>query len=428
MGKATTDDRAILVSVRQVRTGENHQEEGLEELAGLLATLGVEPAARVTVNVRAYRPRYLVGSGKADEIIRAAEEHDAGMIVFDNELSPSQQRNWEQRAERSTLDRQEVILEIFGRHATTREARLQVDLARMQYQLPRLTRAWTHLSRQRGGQKGTRGEGETQLEADRRTVLARIDSIRRKLSEVEQQREARRKQRTGVPVPTGAIVGYTNAGKSSLLNRLSGAGVLVEDQLFATLDPTTRKVELPNSAHVLITDTVGFIRNLPHQLVDAFHSTLEETVTADFLVNVLDGSSPHVMEHHQTTMSVLSELGAGEKPILTVVNKIDAPEVRPGDTDVLCSRIEATLHTTCVACSARTGEGIAELREAMRDLVEGGFDRANYHLPYDRYDLAALAHRTGRVVAEEHRGDGIHLDASVPPRTRNLLAPYRDTD
>jgi GTPase len=424
----TTDNRAILVSVRQTRAGEDHQEEGLEELAGLLATLGVEPVERLAVSVREYRPRYLVGSGKADEIIRAAEDHDASMIVFDNELSPSQQRNWEQRAERSTLDRQEVILEIFGRHASTREARLQVDLARMQYQLPRLTRAWTHLSRQRGGQKGTRGEGETQLEADRRTVLARIDSIRRKLSEVEQQREARRKQRTGVPVPTGAIVGYTNAGKSSLLNRLSGAGVLVEDQLFATLDPTTRKVELPNSAHVLVTDTVGFIRNLPHQLVDAFHSTLEETVTADFLVNVLDGSSPHVMEHHQTTMSVLADLGAGEKPILTVVNKIDSPGVRPGDIDVLCSRIQATLDTTCVACSARTGEGIEELREAMRDLVAGGFERANYHLPYNRYDLAALAHRTGRVVAEEHHGDGIHLDASVPPRTRNLLAPYLDTD
>ncbi|MFP4373826.1 MAG: GTPase HflX [Spirochaetaceae bacterium] len=424
MSETATEDRAILVSVRQSRAGENHQEEGLEELAGLLATLGVEPVERLAVSVRDYRPRYLVGSGKADEIIRAADDHDAGMIVFDNELSPSQQRNWERRAERATLDRQEVILEIFGRHAGTREARLQVDLAWMQYQLPRLTRAWTHLSRQRGGRRGTRGEGETQLEADRRTVLARIDSIRRKLSAVEQQREARRKQRTGVPVPTGAIVGYTNAGKSSLLNRLSGAGVLVEDQLFATLDPTTRKVGLPNAAHVLLTDTVGFIRNLPHQLVDAFHSTLEETVTADFLINVLDGSSPHVMEHHQTTMSVLSDLGAGDKPIVTVVNKTDSPGVRPGDVDVLCSRIEATLHTTCVPCSAKTGEGIEELREAVRDLVAGGFERASYRLPYDRYDLAALAHRTGRVVAEEHRADGIHLDASLPPRTRNLLAPY----
>jgi GTP-binding protein HflX len=425
VSNATHDDRAVLVSVRRARDGGNHQEEGLEELAGLLSTLGVEPVHRMAVSVREYRPRYLVGSGKADEIIQAAEDHDAAMIVFDNELSPSQQRNWEQRAERSTFDRQEVILEIFGRHASTREARLQVDLARMQYQLPRLTRAWTHLSRQRGGQRGTRGEGETQLEADRRSVLARIDTIRRKLAEVEQQRDARRKQRTGVPVPTGAIVGYTNAGKSSLLNRLSGADVLVEDQLFATLDPTTRKVDLPYAAHVLVTDTVGFIRDLPHQLVDAFHSTLEETVTADFLIHVLDASSPHVMEHHETTMSVLGELGAGEKPIVTVLNKIDAPAVTEGELDILCSRIRAARETTCVSCSARTGEGMEALREAIRDLVAGGFEHGHYRLPYDRYDLAALAHRTGRVIAEEHGPDGIDLRASVPPRTRNLLAPYR---
>lgn len=425
MSTDKSTERAVLVSVRHARTAENHQEEGLDELKGLLTTLGVESVHRMAVTVREFRPRYLVGSGKADEIIREAEDHEADIIVFDNELSPSQQRNWEQRAERSTLDRQEVILEIFGRHASTREARLQVELARMQYQLPRLTRAWTHLSRQRGGQRGTRGEGETQLEADRRTVLARIDTIRRKLSDVEQQREARRKQRTGVPVPTGAIVGYTNAGKSSLLNRLTDAGVVVEDQLFATLDATTRKVELPNAAHVLLTDTVGFIRDLPHQLVDAFHSTLEETVTADFLVHVLDASSPQVMEHHDTTMSVLADLGAGEKPVLTVLNKTDAHGVSEGDVEILCSRIRATRDTTCIPCSARTGAGMEELRAALRGIVAEGFERATYRLPYDRYDLAALAHRTGRVITEAHETDGIHLDASVPPRTRNILAPYR---
>jgi GTP-binding protein HflX len=227
-----------------------------------------------------------------------------------------------------------------------------------------------------------------------------------------------------VPVPTGAIVGYTNAGKSSLLNRLSGSGVVVEDQLFATLDPTTRKVELSNAAHVLLTDTVGFIRDLPHQLVDAFHSTLEETVTADFLIHVLDASSPHVVEHHQTTMSVLSELGAADKPVLTVLNKIDAPSVSRGDVEVLCSRLEADDEAHCIPYSARTGEGTEKLLSAVRELVAHGFEHGTYSLPYDRYDLAALVHRTGRVIAEEHKQDGIRLEASLPPRTRNILAPY----
>ena len=436
MSNGTNGDRAILVSVRLKPRGQSARaakeagpdqtaaKDGLQELAGLLDTLGVKSVHRMEVAARELRPRYLVGSGKADEVIAAAAEHQANLIVFDNELSPSQQRNWEQRSQRSTLDRQEVILEIFGRHASTREARLQVELARMQYQLPRLTRAWTHLSRQRGGQKGTRGEGETQRETDRRTILARIDTIRRKLSEVEEQREARRKRRVGVPVPTGAIVGYTNAGKSSLLNRLSGSGVVVEDQLFATLDPTTRKVELSNAAHVLLTDTVGFIRDLPHQLVDAFHSTLEETVTADFLIHVLDASSPHVVEHHQTTMSVLSELGAADKPVLTVLNKIDAPSVSRGDVEVLCSRLEADGEAHCIPYSARTGEGTEKLLSAVRELVAHGFEHGTYSLPYDRYDLAALVHRTGRVIAEEHKQDGIRMEASLPPRTRNILAPY----
>lgn len=424
MSNDNTDEKAVLVSVRRARDESNHQSEGLEELAGLLATLGVSSVRRLPIQVREFRPRFLVGSGKAEEIMQTARAEDAGIIVFDNELSPSQQRNWERQAERTTIDRQEVILEIFGRHASTREARLQVELARMQYQLPRLTRAWTHLSRQRGGRRGTRGEGEKQLEADRRTVLARIDTIRRKLAEVEQQRGARRKRRLGVPVPTGAIVGYTNAGKSSLLNRLSGAGVLVEDQLFATLDPTTRKLELEGAAHVLLTDTVGFIRNLPHQLIDAFHSTLEETITADFLIHVLDAASPLVMEHAETTMGVLADLGAADKPVITVLNKVDTAG-EEGELDVLQSRVRAAHPGPCIACSARTGTGMEDLAAAVRELVAERFEYGRYHLPYERYDLAALAHRTGRVVSEDHRRDGVLLEASVPEKTRNILAPFR---
>ncbi|MDY7027776.1 MAG: GTPase HflX, partial [Spirochaetota bacterium] len=250
----------------------------LDELRSLCDTLGIETLDQIVVPVRQLHPRFLVGSGKAEEICRRAEELEADCIIFDDTISPSQQRNLEQISGRCVIDRQEVILEIFSEHARTREAMLQVGLARMEYSLPRLKRAWTHLSRQRGGMRGTRGEGETQLEVDRRIVLKKITGLKAALKKLEAQRSTRRKQRTEIPVPTGAIVGYTNAGKSSLLNAMTGSEVGVENQLFATLDPTTRKMELQGGTRILLTDTVGFIRKLPHSLVNAFHSTLEETL------------------------------------------------------------------------------------------------------------------------------------------------------
>ncbi|MFW6344260.1 MAG: GTPase HflX, partial [Sediminispirochaetaceae bacterium] len=297
--------RVLLVIIKPPELSHSQAELYLEELKNLADTLGFTTADSMVVPVKKISPKYLVGSGKAEEIQHLAEAHEVECVVFDDTISPAQQRNWEQLTGRCVIDRQEVILEIFSRRARTREAILQVALARMEYSLPRLTRAWTHLSRQRGGTRGTRGEGETQLENDRRVVLKKITKLKRELAKLESQREVRRKQRMGVPLPTGAIVGYTNAGKSSLLNALTDASVTVGNRLFATLDPSTKKMALPGGAEILLTDTVGFIRKLPHDLVDAFHSTLEEAVLADFLVHVVDASNSEALHHIETTKEVL---------------------------------------------------------------------------------------------------------------------------
>ncbi|MEW5814613.1 MAG: GTPase HflX, partial [Spirochaetota bacterium] len=307
---------AFLVGVHYNGTEVQLAENLLYELASLTRNIGLQITGSILVRLNVITPRYLLGTGKTQEIISLAKEHNADCIIIDAELTPSQQRNWEKLSGLCAIDRHEVILEIFAAHASTREAVLQVGLARMEYSLPRLKRAWTHLSRQRGGLRGTRGEGEAQLEVDRRIVLRKIDRMKKELAKVHLQRALRRKQREKFDLPTASFVGYTNAGKSSLLNRLSDSKVLVEDKLFATLDPTTRRIELDNGQNLLLTDTVGFIRKLPHDLIDAFKSTLEEVVLSDFLILVLDASSPEITEHYTTTMAVLRELEAADKPII----------------------------------------------------------------------------------------------------------------
>src|SRR5882757_6098276 len=315
-------ERAFLVGVQTSDMATGEGAELLGELAELVENLRMTIVRRTLVNLRAHTPATLLGSGKTDELIAEAKEDGADVIVFDEALSPAQQRNWEEMSGLAVIDRQEVILEIFSDRAHTREATLQVALARMEYSLPRLTRAWTHLSRQRG--KGSMGgEGETQLEQDRRVVRDRIAHLKKELASVVQQRDVQRRKRLRVPVPTVAIVGYTNAGKSSLLNTLTGAHVLAENKLFATLDPTTRQLTLPGNQKLLVTDTVGFIRRLPHGLVEAFKATLEEVIVADFLIHVIDVTNPNFEQHHATTLAVLAELGAGEQKLLTVFNKND---------------------------------------------------------------------------------------------------------
>lgn len=392
--------------------------EHLEELKGLVRTLDFEVSSESIVKIDEPRPRYLVGSGKAEEIARTARELRADCIVFDDELSPSQQRNWERLAGCAVIDRHEVILEIFAARASTREAALQVGLARMEYSLPRLTRAWTHLSRQHGGARGTRGEGETQLEVDRRVVLQKISKFKTELDRVERQRNLRRRRRTLHAIPVGSVVGYTNAGKSSLLNLLSGSSVLTENKLFATLDPTTRKVSLKDGREVLLTDTVGFIRKLPHDLVMAFRSTLEETVLSDFLVNVLDLSNPEVEQHYEATLAVLDELGARDKPTITVFNKVDRT-IDPWHA----SRLRAEL-PEAIYVSAKTGEGMAELVTAIAQLLADKSPALEFALPGDRHDLVALLHRTGRILSEAYEDGRILVSAQVSDRTRNLLADY----
>src|SRR5215207_5456326 len=298
--------RALLVGTYVEASERDEATSLLEELEELVRTLGLIIGDRMMVHHREVHARFLIGSGKAEEIARLAETNGFDVIIFDHELTPSQQRNWETLSGRAVIDRQEVILDIFARRAQTREARLQVELARAEYYLPRLTRAWGHLVRQGGG-IGGRGEGESQLEQDKRRLRTKIDRLKEELKEVRSSRATQRKDRKRTPVPNAAIVGYTNSGKSSLLRRLTGAEVLIEDKLFATLDTTTRKVALPNKQPLLLTDTVGFVRKLPHRLVEAFNATLEESVLADFLIHVLDASQPAVLEYYHTTRRVLSE-------------------------------------------------------------------------------------------------------------------------
>ena len=406
-------ERAFLVGVQTHDMPPGDAEELLNELQELVENLHITVVGRNLVNLRAPTPATLIGSGKTDEIIAAAKELDCDVIVFDETLSPAQQRNWEKLAEIAVIDRQEVILDVFADRAQTREAVIQVALARMEYSLPRLTRAWTHLSRQ-GGKGGMGGEGETQLEQDRRLVNDRITRLKRELEAVRKQRGVQRHKRQRVPVPTCAIVGYTNAGKSSLLNTLTGASVLAEDKLFATLDPTTRQLVLRGNQKLLVTDTVGFIRRLPHGLVEAFKATLEEALVANFLVHVLDVTAPNVAAHHTTTMDVLKELGADDKRILTVFNKVDAAT----EAQLNIARL---LDPDGIFLSARTGTGLEGLVDQCLELIADTFGSLELLIPHSRYDLIARLHAIGHVQSEEHEDSGVRLHVRIPP---SQVAPF----
>jgi GTP-binding protein HflX len=392
-------------------------EDLLNELGELVRTLGIPIIEKLLIFNREPQARLFVGSGKAEEVCNRAKELACDIIVFDNQLSPAQQRNWETLAVITVIDRQEIILDIFGTRAQTREAKIQVDLARMAYSLPRLTRAWSHLGKQGGG-IGSKGEGESQLEQDKRKIRGQIDRLKSDLKEVRRNRANQRKDRKRAPVPNAAIVGYTNAGKSSLLRRLTGADVLVENALFATLDTTTRKIDLPNKQPLLLTDTVGFIRKLPHQLVESFNATLEEAVMADFLVHLLDASHPRVLEFYGTTMKVLSELGADAKKTLVVFNKIDQVD------DPLTRAMLRSHHPEALFISVHTGEGIDQLVEQLGGLVGEGTREILLHLPHDRTDLLARLHREGRVEQTDYEEEFIRIRASVPERFRRTLEPF----
>lgn len=409
-------ERAFLVGVQTPEMSAGEGAELLSELKELVENLRITVARTTLVNLRRPNPALLLGSGKAEELVAQAKADGADVIVFDEALSPAQQRNWEELSGLAVIDRQEVILEIFADRAHTREAILQVALARMEYSLPRLTRAWTHLSRQRG--KGALGgEGETQLEVDRRIVRDRIAHLKRELVNVVQQRDVQRRRRQRVPVPTCAIVGYTNAGKSTLLNSLTGAQVMAADKLFATLDPTTRQLVLRGNQKVLVTDTVGFIRRLPHGLVEAFKATLEEVVVADFLIHVVDLTNPNMEHHHATTLAVLGELGAVDKTIVTVFNKVDAatPEM-----------VQRGKHLVADALfvSALTRAGFDQLEARCLELIAEAHSSTELLVPHERYDVIARLHAVGHVQSEEQRDDGVHLRGHYPPAQAAFFAPF----
>lgn len=414
-------ERAMIVGITLPDQTVHETQSLLTELRELVTTLGIGIQHEVQVHVRKPQAKFLLGSGNATQLVKEAQAYDCDVIIFDNELTPTQQRNWEHATDDKLLviDRQEVILDIFSQRAKTKEAMLQVELARLEYNLPRLKSAWTHLSRQRGGGSVQRDAGETQLELDQRMVRTQITKVKRELGSVIRHRNLQRKKRMNVPVPTCAIVGYTNAGKSSLLNKLTHSDILAEDKLFATLDPTSRRCTLPNGHTLVVTDTVGFVRNLPHRLVDAFKATLEEAVVSNFLIHVLDVSNPEVEAHMATTLSVLKELEVSDKRILTVFNKTDLID---DENQLTALKLK---YPNTIFASVHDGQGIYQLLELIEAIVEEKFTQLRLLIPHDRYDLIARLHREGAVYKEEVEDTGILVTGSIPERLLGAIEPYR---
>ena len=413
--------RVFLVGIRDKGMTQGEADSLAKELAGLSRTLGLVIVAQEQVHIRERHPQFGMGTGKAEALAEKAASLEADCFIFDGELSPSQQRNWETLSGIAAIDRQELILQIFADRAKTREAELQVELAALSYSLPRLQHKYLDLARQRGGRYGAKGQGETKLETDRRLVEKYVDRLKQELAEVRKNREVQQKKRKRRGIPTGALVGYTNAGKSSLLNAMTRADTLVADKLFATLDPTTRQLELRNGRPLLLIDTVGFIRQLPHTLVEAFRSTLEEVRYADLLIHVLDASDPEADRYFETTLSVLRDLGAQKLPMITALNKID--QVDSIETLEVLQKRYAERCTASVLISAKNHSGTDELARCIEELLSGGITR--FRFPPDRYDLARLLHRSGRVLAEKYGDTAIEVEAQVETRIQEQLKAYR---
>ena len=405
--------RAILVSVVKVTAELEEAERSLDELERLLDTAGGESIARVIQVKPTFDPRTVIGSGKVIEIKELAEAEKAELVIFDFELSPMQIRNLEDDIGVDVIDRSMLILDIFALHATSGEGKLQVELAQLKYTAPRLVGKGAKLSRQGGG-IGTRGPGETQLESDRRHLHTKIASLEARLRELEHNRGVMRAQRDKSGLVKIAVVGYTNAGKSTLLNRLTGASVLAEDKLFATLDPTTRKLLLPCGETVLLTDTVGFIRKLPHHLVEAFKSTLDEVKYADILMIVSDITDPEVREHIEVTEGIISELSAEAKPRIYVYNKAD----KPGETYYTVPQ------ENTVIISAKEGRGIDTLLETIEKVIHDGKTECELLIPYNEQSKVSLLYDNYTVVSVDYVDNGISVKAILGADERGMFAKY----
>jgi GTPase len=375
-------------------------------------------------------PKHFIGPGKVEEIAHLKDELNFDVVVFDDELTPAQTRNIEEVLQKRVIDRTTLILDIFAKHARTHEGRVQVELAQYKYLLPRLRRAWTHLERQAGGGGGSaggvvglRGPGETQLEVDRRIIGRRIAWLEGQIDDIHRQRELHRARRRKSGVPVVALVGYTNAGKSTLLNALAGADVRAEDRLFATLDPTTRQVELPGGQHMLLTDTVGFIQKLPTQLVAAFRATLEEIREADLLLHVLDITHKNAEQQTRTVLETLRELKADDRPMLTVLNKVDLLEgVEEGEIGRMAA--DLGLPADYIAVSAARGWGVEELLKRIEGNLSLDMDHVAAFIPYRRNDLLALWHQRGVVDEERYEAEGTFVSGKMPPLLADQFAPY----
>lgn len=417
-------NKALLVSVYKGTQNKALCEEHLQELALLAETDGIEVLRKEPCVVRKYDASTFVTEGKLEELIALSQEIKADFVIFDDEISPAQQRNLEKLFKIPVLDRTGVILEVFAKRAQTKEARLQIELAQVKYQAPRLKRLWTHLSRQAatgssgGGGAYLKGEGEKQIEIDRRLVKKRADHLNEEIKEVRAHRETQRSARQRSEIPVFAIIGYTNAGKSTLLNALTAADVFVEDKLFATLDTTTRKFTLPNKQEVLLVDTVGFIRKLPHLLVAAFKSTLEEAVQADFLLHLIDASHPMAEEQAATTFEVLKELGAGEKTIITVLNKID-----------LCAdphRLQKLriMYPRTVQISALNKTGFDDLTDIIIEELSKRRKTVLMRIPQSEYAVVSDLIRMGNVLHQDYEENDICVKVDLPASLAGKYARF----
>ncbi|HVU06997.1 MAG TPA: GTPase HflX [Verrucomicrobiae bacterium] len=419
--RRTRPEKVFLVGVELKNRNGTDVRELLAELGELAQTAGAKIAGDGIQKMESPAPATFIGKGKAEEFANFCKANRVDTVIFDDELSPAQSRNLEKIFGCRVQDRTSLILDIFAQRARTREGKLQIELAQLEYLLPRLTRFWSHLSRQRGSTGSIGGEGESQLEADRRKISERIDKISEELDKVRRQRETQRAGRQRSQWPLASIVGYTNAGKSTLLNALTGADVLAKDILFATLDPTTRRLKLPTNQNVLLTDTVGFIRKLPHGLVEAFKATLEEVVQADLLLHVVDISHPQAEEQIAAVNSVLNEIGAGEKSTIMVFNKVDKL-AENGANGGLNRLREKFPHA--IEISAKTGDGVQHLLAEIGTQLRPVREFLELKIPHERSEIIARLHQVGQIVERRYNGKTAKFKARIPPHLHDEFAPF----
>ncbi len=410
-------ERALLVGVEVPGTSKWDVEDHIRELALLADTAGAAVDHVETVRRRAVSPATYIGRGKVRDIAERCRITGVNVVIFDDDLSPAQARNLESGLGVKVIDRTELILDIFAQHAKTKEGKIQIELAQLVYLLPRLKRRWTHLSRQEGG-IGVRGPGETQLEVDRRRVRQRIVKLTAELVEVRKHRATQRKQRRRGGWPVVSIIGYTNSGKSTLMNALTSSSFATGDALFATLDPATRLLAFPDNFKVLLTDTVGFIRKLPHQLVEAFKATLEEVIQGDLLLHVLDISSPTIEENNRAVNNVLKELGAHEKPVVVALNKMDL--VRQGERIAKYQK----RFPGSVAIAAREGMGLEDLKKKLQEELSGWRERVRLAIPQADGKMVALVHEKGSVLRKRYLDGSVLMEAEIPRGLRRVVEKY----